>query len=123
MELIVKFDPLLSKYLDEYGNKGRGNVSYLSSTICDELLAIMNKCLLQIILNELASIKYFSLIVDSTPKITKCDQLTIAVRFIISDGAAVERFLCFIPPVGHKSQEMEVAILAKLIELNININY
>ena len=26
LELISKFDPLMSKHLDEYGNKGRGNV-------------------------------------------------------------------------------------------------
>ncbi|XP_025195459.1 uncharacterized protein LOC112594721 [Melanaphis sacchari] len=39
------------------------------------------------------------------------------------DGTAVERFLCFIPSVGHKSKEIEVAMLTKLTELNININY
>lgn len=121
LELIAKFDPLLSKHLD--GNKGRGNVSYLSSTICDELITIMNKSVLQIIVDEITSAKYFSLIVDSTPDVTKVNQLTVAVRYVNSNGIAVERFLCFIPSVGHKSKEMEVAILTKLTELNININY
>ena len=40
IELIAKFDPFLSEHLCKYGNKGRGNVSYLSSTICDELAEI-----------------------------------------------------------------------------------
>lgn len=83
----------------------------------------MNKSVLQIIVKELSFAKYFSLIVDSSSDISKCDQLTIAVRYVNSDGAAVERFLCFIPSVGHKSQEIEFSILKKLIELNININY
>ncbi|KAL4132815.1 hypothetical protein QTP88_009907 [Uroleucon formosanum] len=123
LELIAKFDPLMSKHLDEYGNKGRGNVSYLSHTICDELITLMNKYVLRNIVNEVTVAKYFSLIVDSTPDITKFDQLTIAIRYVNLDGTAVERFLCFIPSVGHESKEMEVAILTKLTELNININY
>uniref|UniRef100_A0A2H8TGB8 Zinc finger MYM-type protein 1 n=1 Tax=Melanaphis sacchari TaxID=742174 RepID=A0A2H8TGB8_9HEMI len=123
LELIAKFDPLMSKHLDEYGNKGRGNVSYLSHTICDELITLMNKYVLNNIVNEVTVAKYFSLIVDSTPDITKFDQLTIAIRYVNLDGTAVERFLCFIPSVGHKSKEMEVAILTKLTELDINISY
>ncbi|XP_026819360.1 zinc finger MYM-type protein 1-like [Rhopalosiphum maidis] len=120
-KLIAKFDPLMSNHLDEYGNKGRGNVSCLPHTICDELITLTNKSVLHKIVNEITSAKYFSLIVDSTPDITKFDQLTIAVRYVNLGRTAVERFLCFIPSVGHKSKEMEVAILTKLSELNIDI--
>ncbi|KAL4090352.1 hypothetical protein QTP88_025209 [Uroleucon formosanum] len=123
LELIAKFDPLMSKHLDEYDNKGRGNVSYLSHTICDEIITLMNKSVLCNIVNKVTIAKYFSLIVDSTPDITKLDQLKIAIRYVNLDGTAVERFLCFIPSVGHKSKDIEVAILTKLTELNININY
>ncbi|KAL4083473.1 hypothetical protein QTP88_028789 [Uroleucon formosanum] len=90
LELIAKFDPLMSKHLNEYGNKGRGNVSYLSHTICDELITLMNKSVLCDIVNEVTAAKYFSLIVDSTPDITKLDQLTIAIRYVNLDGTAVE---------------------------------
>jgi hypothetical protein len=123
LELTAKFDPLMSKHLDEYGNKVRGNVSYLSHTICDELITLMNKSVLRKIVNEVTAAKYFSLIVDSTLDITNFDQLTIAIKYINLDGTALERILCFIPSVGHKSEEMEVAILTKLTELNVNINY
>ncbi|XP_060845960.1 zinc finger MYM-type protein 1-like [Rhopalosiphum padi] len=81
----------------------------------------MNKSVLHKIVNEITSAKYFSLIVDSTPDITKFDQLTIAVRYVNLGGTAVEQFFCFIPSVGHKSKEMEVSILTKLSELNIDI--
>lgn len=109
LELIAKFDPLLSKHLDEYGNKGLGSVSYLSYTICDELITLRNQSVLQIIDNEQKFTKYFSIIVDSTPDMTKWDLLTVSVRYVNLDGTTVERFLCFIPLVGHKSKETEFA--------------
>ncbi|XP_060846075.1 zinc finger MYM-type protein 1-like [Rhopalosiphum padi] len=84
LELIAKFDPLMSNHLDEYGNKGRGNVSYLSHTICDKLITLMNKSsVLHKIVNEITSAKYFSLIVDSTPDITKFDQLRLLLDTLI----------------------------------------
>ena len=38
IELLSKFDPFLAEYLRRHGNPGKGNVSYLSSTICDEFI-------------------------------------------------------------------------------------
>jgi len=43
LELISKLDPFLANHILNHGNKGRGNVSYLSSTICDEFISLMNK--------------------------------------------------------------------------------
>ena len=37
LELISKFDPFLTNHISNHGNKAHGNVSYLSSTICDNL--------------------------------------------------------------------------------------
>lgn len=63
-ELIAKFNPLLSRHLNGYGNKSQINVSYLSYAICNELIPIMNKYVLQIIINEVTTAKYFSLLVN-----------------------------------------------------------
>jgi hypothetical protein len=41
MELIAQFDPFLESHLKEYGNAGRGNPSYISSTIVEELIDLM----------------------------------------------------------------------------------
>ena len=41
LELLAKFDPFLASHIEKFGNKGRGNVSYLSSTICDEFINIL----------------------------------------------------------------------------------
>ena len=43
IELIEEFDPFIAKHVEEFGNKGRGNPSYLSSTIYEEVIQIMAK--------------------------------------------------------------------------------
>jgi len=123
LELLAKFDPFLSAHIVKYGNKGKGNVSYLSSTIFDEFIMLMSNTILEKIVSEIKERKYFSLIVDSTPDITTHDQLTIAVRYITKEGKPVEHFLGFMSSVGHKGSDMELAILKKFSELNINLKY
>lgn len=41
------------------------------------------------------------MIVDQTPDITKIDQLTITIRYVMFDGFPVERFIGFLQPVDH----------------------
>ncbi|KAL4148872.1 hypothetical protein QTP88_003017 [Uroleucon formosanum] len=88
LELIAKCDPFISQHLIKYGNKGRGNVSYISSTICTEFIMVMEEAVIKEIVNQIQSRMYFSIIVDSTPDITKIDQLTIAIsdNFIQDPG-------------------------------------
>lgn len=50
LELIAKFDPFLYNHIEKYANKGIGNVSYLSKTICEEFILLMgNKVFKQIV--------------------------------------------------------------------------
>ncbi|XP_060845918.1 zinc finger MYM-type protein 1-like [Rhopalosiphum padi] len=123
LELVAKFDPFLSAHIANYGNKGNGNVSYLSSNICDEFITLMSNTVIDKIVSEIKERKYFSLIVDSTPDVTTRDQLTVAIRYISNEGLLVERFLGFIPSVGHKGSDMEQALLKKFCELNIDLKY
>ena len=81
LELISRFDPLLSEHLARYGNKGRGNTSYLSSTVCDEFIQLMAEKVLHAIVKEVKDGKYFSIIVDSTPDITHVDQLSLIISY------------------------------------------
>lgn len=121
LELLSKFDPFLANHIDKYSNKGRGNVSYLSSRICDEFIDLMSKTVLQCIVKEIKIAKYFSIIVDSTPDVTKVDQLTVAVRYICKDGSPVERFIGFLPSVGHKAKEMELELMKMFKNLDIDM--
>ena len=43
LEMIAEFEPFLAKHIQSYGNPGRGHVSYLSPTICDEFIKIRLK--------------------------------------------------------------------------------
>ena len=48
LELLSQFDTFLAAPLEKYGNKGEGSISYLSSTTCDQLIAIIGKEILSI---------------------------------------------------------------------------
>ena len=77
LELISNFDPFLSDHIARFGNAGSGTPSYLSSTICEEVVQLMGKKVLHVILEDIRKAKYFSISIDSTPDLAKIDQLTI----------------------------------------------
>ena len=41
LELIGQFDPFISNHIKQFGNKGKGRASYLSSTICEEFIKLI----------------------------------------------------------------------------------
>ena len=53
LELIAKFDPFLSNRIKQYANRGSGSPSYLSKTICDELIQLMTNRVRESILDDL----------------------------------------------------------------------
>ncbi|XP_022182825.1 uncharacterized protein LOC111042505 [Myzus persicae] len=121
LELLAKFDPFIAQHIEKYGNRGKGTPSYLSSTIYEELLLLMKNDIIKIILKELKTAKYYSLIVDSTPDIANVDQLVIALRYVLPSGVPAERFLILISNSGHKSEEMSNVVMDFLNSHNIPI--
>lgn len=108
LELLAEYDPFLKSHIEQKANKGKGSVSYLSSTIADEFIAIIAEEARMIIVNAIRQSKYFSLIVDSTPDISHIDQLTVCARYVDDAGRAIERFLGFLANTGHKAGEMHI---------------
>jgi len=104
LELISQFDPLLAWHIKKYGQKGWGNVSYLSSTVCEEFIDVMGDKTRQIIAEEIQQAQYFSVFVDSTPDLSHVDQLTFIFRFVNKEGKIVERFLTFEPIESHTGE-------------------
>ena len=91
LELLSKFDPFIAEHIEKYENRGKGNPSYLSANVCEELVAFMGKKVLLAIVKEVLTAKY-SISVDSTPDVSHADQLTFTARYVkVSDP--VERFL------------------------------
>ncbi|EFN70695.1 Zinc finger MYM-type protein 1, partial [Camponotus floridanus] len=120
LELLAEYDDFLKVHIAQDGNKKKGHVSYLSNTICDEFIEILGEHVRKSIVHELKNAKYFSIIVDSTPDIENVDQLTIVIRYVSANSCPVERFLLFLPNVGHKGEQMGIAVLKTLEDLNID---
>ena len=53
LELISQFDSFLSQHIRQFANRGRGHSSYLSKTICDEIVTIMAQKELGVIKQEI----------------------------------------------------------------------
>ncbi|XP_026482761.1 zinc finger MYM-type protein 1-like [Ctenocephalides felis] len=121
VELLAEFDPFLQEHLKLYAHPGRGNTSYLSKTIYEEIISLVQSKVLKHITKEVQSAKYFGVIVDSTPDIAHVDQLTIIIRYVRNNGEIVERFLEFIPNTGHKAQDIEDALLKSLERNGLDI--
>lgn len=120
LELLAQFDPFLATHIEKYGAKGRGSVSYLSSTICHELIDIMGKKVLNCIIDELKQAKYYSVSIDSTPDVSHIDRLTCIFRYVLDD-VPVERFVKFLDMEGHTAKELSKSLLGFLSESGIAI--
>ena len=121
LELLSEYDDFLKHHIQKHANRGTGHTSYLSSTVCDELVEMMGKEVLENILLRLKKSKYYSISLDGTPDEGHIDQLTLIFRFI-EDTTPVERFATFMPNQGHKAQEMFDGLLEFLDKHDIDIN-
>ena len=48
LELLSEYDPFLAQHIEKYGNRGRGNPSFLSSTICEEFVLLCMRQMLRL---------------------------------------------------------------------------
>ena len=94
MGVLAKYDSFLAQHIAMFVNTGRGNPKYLSWTNCGELISLMGIKVLDRIIAELNSAKFYSVSVDSTPDVTHSDQLTFIVRYVLPTWPK-ERFLRF----------------------------
>jgi len=120
--LLSEFDPFLAQHISKYGNTASSTTLYLSSKICDEIIVLMAKQVKEVIINEVKSRKYYSIVVDSTPDITHSGQLAFILRYASDKGVPTERFLEFIPKVGHKSLVIAETIIMTIDNLKLNIS-
>ena len=81
----------------------------------------MAKKVLDSISSEIASAKYFSLIVDSSTDTSRCHQLVIIIRYVSEEAVVEERFIGFEPSCGHSGKAMADAVKKTLDKLGLNI--
>lgn len=121
LEFLAKYDTFMKNHIDNYSNRGKGSVSYLSSTISDEFLNLIAKHVLKRIIQEVKANKYYSISVDSTPDISNIDQLTFILRYLNTHGNPLERFIKFIPLPDHTASTMEKIVVTTLAEMDLDI--
>ena len=121
LELLSSYDTFLAEHIRKHANKGRGHTSYLSLTICEEVIGLMGQKVLSVIVSEIKAAKYYSISIDSTPDIMHVDQLTVTIRYVLPSGP-VERFVEFIPMFGHTGAEMVDMVLSFLERNDLSIN-
>ncbi|XP_050065497.1 uncharacterized protein LOC126554459 [Aphis gossypii] len=123
MELLAEYDPLLSEHISKYGNPGKGNTSYLSFSTYEQFIKIMSEKVINTIVDEIKTSKYFSISIDSTPDISHTDQLSFVIRYVLSNGELIERFIGFLENVGHKSENLAESVLSVLKKYNLDVYY
>ena len=121
LELPSQFVPFLAEHIRRYGNKGRGQVLYLSSTICEEFVKLLSDRVKAKIIAEIKKAKYYSISIDSTPDIAHIDQLSIVMRYVRTDGQPVEHFLGFIDIDKHEGKYLFEILKSFLDECGIKL--
>ena len=67
LELLAQYDDFLKQLIQKHANLGCGHTNYLSSTICEELVQLMGKHVLDEIVTRIKRSRYYSVTLDSTP--------------------------------------------------------
>uniref|UniRef100_A0A8C5PB73 Zinc finger MYM-type protein 1 n=1 Tax=Leptobrachium leishanense TaxID=445787 RepID=A0A8C5PB73_9ANUR len=120
LETVSEYDPFLAQHIQTKANKGKGCTSYLSTNVCEELIQITGKKILEVVINHVKRAKYYSVSVDSSEDASHIDQLTVVLRYL-EGNQPVERFLTFLPSTGHKGEEMSNALLTFLNDVGLTI--
>lgn len=123
IELISEFDIVLSERIKKYGNPDKGHTSYLSFHTYEQFISLMAENVVNSIVQEVKRARYFSISIDSTPDISHTDQLSFIVRYVNKQGEPVERFLCFIDKIRHKSHQLSEAAIMILKKYDFNTTY
>lgn len=120
LELISEFDPFLKSHIERYSNKGKGHHSYLSKTICNEIIILLQNNVINFILAQIKEAKYFSVIMDSTPDQSKVDQMAIVIRYCTLTSVH-ERLVQLSPIKSHTGESIFVLLEEFFEKAGLNI--
>ena len=124
LEIAAKFDPFLLAHINRYGNSGSANPSYLSKTLCEEVIQLMAKNVKESIVADVKEVGYYSFWVDSTFDISQTVQLTLIIRYVSpANGLPNDRFLNFLELKDHCGKGMADEVHKYLFtELQLDFN-
>ncbi|XP_043476438.1 zinc finger MYM-type protein 1-like [Leptopilina heterotoma] len=111
---------LLSKYdavLKEHTMRLDRHASYLSPETQNEFLNVLASHVRNVLIQEIKSVGYFSMMFDSTPDTSHVDQMSEVIRYVKINNGKVEIkevFLRFLPLKGKKASDLSSEIFANL---------
>ncbi|XP_049829051.1 zinc finger MYM-type protein 1-like [Schistocerca gregaria] len=122
VELFGKFDTVMMERLHRTKQGEKKGHHYLGKETHNEIIHLIGSSITNNILLMMKSAKYYSIILDCTPDISKVEQMTVVVRFVqetrldgVYDVPIWEHFLGFLPVPDSSSSTLTQVVL-KLLE-------
>ncbi|KAL4091709.1 hypothetical protein QTP88_026360 [Uroleucon formosanum] len=122
VKLMSEFDPILYELLNNESLKTK----YLSWKIQNEIIDLLAVELRHLLCKEIKDSKLFSIIMDSTLDITKKDQLSVVLRYVVIDYhkksiEIKESFLGFFELKKHGAADYENLLYSILESFDLNV--
>ncbi|GFY34456.1 DUF4371 domain-containing protein [Trichonephila clavipes] len=80
VQLLAQFDPVMEEHLRKGLKKEEVKVHYLGKEVQNELITLLGENITSHIIGENKKAKYYSVILDCTPDISKTEQMTVLVN-------------------------------------------
>lgn len=118
---MAKFDPVIKQHVGRVESGAGSHTHYMGKIIQNELIDSISSKILDTIVEEIKTCKYFSIILDCTPDLSHKEQLSVIVRIVsLEDKPQVkEHFLGFLVAEQSTGESLTLLILKRLEELNI----
>lgn len=122
VKLLAEYDPVLNKSL--YSEEMK--IKYLRWKIQNEIIELLALNIKKIICDEIREAQCFTIIMDSTQDITKVDQVSLIIRYVVVDYEEksfkiMESFLGFYPLIKNSAKDHVNLIYEILNNNNLDI--
>lgn len=123
IDLISHYNENLRQHIDRHK---KGQLSYFSHKVQDEFLDLIAHQIREDIIKDIKAAKYFSLIFDCTPDVSKNEQMTEVIRYIKfnEEGPEIcESFLDFFTVSEKTGEGLFESIAEKLKQDGLDLKY
>ncbi|XP_071056482.1 zinc finger MYM-type protein 1-like [Onthophagus taurus] len=129
VELLSEFDPIMEEDVRRVVKKEETKAHYLGKNIENEIIDLLHQNVKSYIINEIKKAKYYSIILDCTPDVSKVKQMTLIIRYVTvnkSDFNDAEikvngSFLGFLPIERSTGKQMTEIIIEELTNMGLNL--
>lgn len=96
----------------------KGQVSYVSKTVQNEVIEMLGDCVRNKILNDVLQAKYYTIMFDCTPDVSHTEQISQVIRYVTKNNQdeyeVKESFIDFLEVCGKTGEYLTDTIISKL---------